>query len=96
MENHSDVSWVVSTPRSPVMAFIGFAAQAKPVWFESAGASALHIHTLPFGFNPGDGCLTGRGVLITPPFVGPFCSNDEAACCYPQTGNGELCLRLGS
>ncbi len=33
-------------------AFVGFAAQAKSVWFESAGASA--VHTLPFGVNPGD------------------------------------------
>ncbi len=51
-----------------------FAAQAKPVWFGSAGASALH--TLPFGFNPVDArdkSLVGRGVLITPPLVGPFC-----------------------
>ncbi len=40
----------------------------------SAGASAPH--TLPFGFNPGDArdmSLIGRGVLILPPFVGPFC-----------------------
>ncbi len=35
-----------------LLAFIGFAAQAKPARFESAGASSLH--TLPFGFNPGD------------------------------------------
>ncbi len=33
-------------------ALIGFAAQAKPVRFENAGASALH--TLAFGFNPVD------------------------------------------
>ncbi len=39
----SDVSWVVSTPESPV---IGFAAQAKPAWFESAGASDLHTPSL--------------------------------------------------
>ncbi len=38
-----DVSWVVSTPESPV---IGCAAQAKPVKFESAGASALHTPSL--------------------------------------------------
>ncbi len=45
MEKHGDVSLVVT--------FIGFAAQAKPVRFESVGASARH--TLPpFGFNPGD------------------------------------------
>ncbi len=54
-EKHGDVSWVVSTPRSPspsAAAFIGFAAQAKPVRFGSAGTSPLH--TLPFGFNQGD------------------------------------------
>ncbi len=48
-------------------------SQAKPVQFESAGASDLHI--LSFGFNPGDARdmnLIGRGVLITQPFVGPF------------------------
>ncbi len=52
----------------------GFVVQAKPVRFESAGAFALH--TLPFGFNPGDArdkSLIRRVVLITPPFVGPFC-----------------------
>ncbi len=42
-------------------AFIGFAAQRKPIRFESAGASALH--TLPFGFNPGDATgMQGIGV----------------------------------
>ncbi len=42
-------------------AFIGFAAQAKLVRFVSAGAFALH--TLPFGFNPGDATWTqGIGV----------------------------------
>ncbi len=48
MENHGDASWVVSTPRpsSGVAAFIGFASQAKPVRFESAGASALHKPSL--------------------------------------------------
>ncbi len=33
--------------------FIDFAAQAKLALLESAGAPALHIHTLPFGLNPG-------------------------------------------
>ncbi len=94
MENYGVVSWVVSTLRSQVPAPLHLLA--KPFQFKSAAESALHIHTLAFGFNPGDGCLTGRGVLITPPIVGPFCSNDEVACRYPQTGNGELCLRLGS
>ncbi len=51
-----------------------FTAQAKPVQFVSAGPPALY--TLPFGFSPVDArdkSLVGRGVLITPPFVGPFC-----------------------
>ncbi len=42
--------------------------------FKSAGASALHIHTLPFGLDPDDATdrsLVGRGVLATLPF-GPF------------------------
>ncbi len=37
-------------PSPGVAAFIGFAAQAKPVRFESAGVSAFHAHT----FNLGD------------------------------------------
>ncbi len=58
---HVDVSWVVSTPRPGVAALIGFTAQAKPVWFGSTGASALH--TLPFGFNQGHATGTqGIGV----------------------------------
>ncbi len=64
-------SWYTAT-------FIGFAAQAKPVHLEGATASARHA--LPFVFNPGDATgdardrsLIGRGVLITPPFVGQFC-----------------------
>ncbi len=48
-------------PSPGVTAFICFAAQAKPIRFESAGAPALH--TLPFGFNPGDATGTqGIGV----------------------------------
>ncbi len=47
-----DFLWLGSTPRSPAPAFIGFAAQAKPDRFVSAGVSALH--TLSFIFNPGD------------------------------------------
>ncbi len=55
---HGDVSWVPS-PR--VAAHIGFAAQVKPARFVRAGAPALH--TLPFGFNPGDATGTqGIGV----------------------------------
>ncbi len=45
--------------------FIGFAAQAKFVVFESAGASALHA--LIFGLNPGgakDRSLLGRSVYF--------------------------------
>ncbi len=68
MENHVNVSWVVSKPRSPVPALLHLLAlQLRPSWlasFESAGASALHI-TLPFGFSPGnarDRGLNGRGV----------------------------------
>ncbi len=71
-EKHGAVSWAAPSPG--VAAFISFVAQAKPVRFESAGASALHTPT--FGFNPGDasdGSLIDRSVLITPPFVGPFC-----------------------
>ncbi len=48
-------------PSPGVAAFIGFAAQTKPAWFESAGASALHIP--PYGFNLGDAAGTqGIGV----------------------------------
>ncbi len=46
-------------------------AQPKLVGLESAGASALHPP--PYKFNPGDRNLTGRGVLTSPPFVGPLC-----------------------
>ncbi len=67
-------------PKSPVPVLLHLLAlQLKPsllVRFVSAGASALHIHTLPFGFDPGgarDRSWIGRGVLTTPPFVGPFC-----------------------
>ncbi len=43
-----------------VAAFRGFAAYAR---LESAGAPALNIHTLPFGFNPGEATGTqGIGV----------------------------------
>ncbi len=42
----------VEVPSPGVAAFIGFAAQAKPVRFESAGAPVLHTITL--GFKPGD------------------------------------------
>ncbi len=65
--------WEVNSPG--VAAFIGFAAQAKPVRFEGAGASTLHT-PLPFGFGPGDArdrSLIDRGELTTPSFVGPFC-----------------------
>ncbi len=39
-------------PSPGIAAFIGFAMQAKPIRFESAGAFALH--TLPIGLNSGD------------------------------------------
>ncbi len=55
-------------PSPGVAAFIGFAVHAKLARFESTEASALHIHTLPFGFNPGDArarSLIGRSVLTT-------------------------------
>ncbi len=48
-------------PSPGVAAFIGFAAEAKPVRFKGAGASALHA--LPFGFNPGDATRT-QGIGI--------------------------------
>ncbi len=51
--------------------FIGIAVQAKPARFESAGASALH--TLTFGFNPGDArdrSLIGKCVLNLLPSPG--------------------------
>ncbi len=54
-------SWHTEVLSPGVVAFIGFAAQAKPVQFESAGEPALH--TFPFGFNPGDATGTqGMGV----------------------------------
>ncbi len=59
-------SYHAEVPSPGVAAFI--------VRFESAGASALP--TLTFVFNPGDArdrSLIDRDVLITPPFVGPFC-----------------------
>ncbi len=62
-ENHGDVSWVVSTPRSPAPAplhLLALQLKAKPVLFESAEASALHTPT-PFGFNPGD--ARDRGLI---------------------------------
>ncbi len=50
-------------PSPDVATFIGFSAQAKPVRFESAGASALKSHT--FGFNPGGATGTkGIGVCL--------------------------------
>ncbi len=45
-------SWHDEALSPGVAAFIRLAAQAKPVWFESAGASALY--TIPFGLNLGD------------------------------------------
>ncbi len=66
-------SYHAEVPSPGVAALIGFAAQAKPVRFESTGASAPH--TLTFVFNPGDArdrSLVDRDVLIPPLFVGQF------------------------
>ncbi len=50
-------------PCPGVAAFIGLPAQAKLARLKSAGAFAIRIHTLPFGFNPGDATGTqGIGV----------------------------------
>ncbi len=72
-ENHGRYHTKVHNPSAA--ALIGFAAQAKPVRFKTAGASAHY--TLPFGFNPGelstDRSLIGRGEMTTPLFIGPFC-----------------------
>ncbi len=60
-ERHGAISWIVSTSKSPVpgvAAFIGFAAQVKPVRFESAGAP------LRFGFNPGDAMSGMQGIGV--------------------------------
>ncbi len=57
-------------PSPGVAAFIGFIVQAKPLRFESAGASALR--TVTFSFNPGDATdmsLIVRGALTK------FCSS---------------------
>ncbi len=52
---------MVMLPSPGVAAVFGFAAQAKLARFMSAGGFALH--TLPFGFNPGDATGTqGIGV----------------------------------
>ncbi len=48
-------------PSLGVAAFIGFAAQAKLARFVSARAPALH--TLSFGFNPGDAMGT-HGIRV--------------------------------
>ncbi len=66
-EKHGDVPGVVSILRSPVLAslyLLAMPAQGKHVWFEIAGASALHT-LIPFGFNLGDArdrSLIGRCV----------------------------------
>ncbi len=72
--NQGDLSCVVSTPRSPVPAsLLSNSSQACPVC-ERRGVRSSHKDSC--GLNPGDARdrgLIGRGVLITPPFVGPFC-----------------------
>ncbi len=45
-------------PNPGFAAFIGFAALARPIRFESAEASAFHI--LPFDFNAADATGTQR------------------------------------
>ncbi len=66
---HGDVSWVGSTPRSPVLASLhSEALQLKPrllARFESAGVSALHTPSHPGDGDARDRILIGRGVLIT-------------------------------
>ncbi len=51
-------------PDTSVAAFSGFAAQAKSIRFEIAGASALHTPSL-FCFNPGDATGT-QGIGVYP------------------------------
>ncbi len=49
-EKHGVIAWVVSKPRSPVPASLYLLAlQLKP-----SLPRASDLHTLPFGFNPGD------------------------------------------
>ncbi len=67
-EKDGDVVWVLNPG---VAALIGFAAQTKLIRFESARASAIHTPPL-FGLTPGDATGT-PGVVITSPFIGPFC-----------------------
>ncbi len=56
IQRHGDVSWVDSTPRSPVPASLCvLALQLKP---KMSGASVLHA--LPFDFNPSDATGTQR------------------------------------
>ncbi len=78
-ENHGNVSWVVRTPKSPIPASLQLLAlYLKP---RLSGLRALqHLLTTPSlliliqirdGGAMGRG-LTGKGVLIIPPLVGPF------------------------
>ncbi len=63
--------WKHTEVSSPgVAAFIGYAAQAKPVRFEDAGASALNTG------DANDRSMLGRGVLTTPTVIGPFCRSE--------------------
>ncbi len=82
-ESHGDVSWVVSTPRSPVpVSMYLLALQLKPSLSGlRAPGRPLFTHP-PFWFesrwrkeDAKDRSLIGRGVLTLPPFVGPFCSS---------------------
>ncbi len=60
-ENHGDVSWVVSTPRSPVPASLHLLALQLKLFLHGLRAP-LFTHSF-FGFNPGDATGTqGIGV----------------------------------
>ncbi len=78
MGNHCDISWVVSTPRSPVPASLRL--MALQVLGLRASECPLFTHP-PCWFysrwrddgDARDRSLIGRCVLTAPPFVGPFC-----------------------
>ncbi len=56
-------SWHTEVPSPGVAAFMGFAAQAKPVQFESAGAFTLHTPSL-FGLNPDYVMARTQGIRV--------------------------------
>ncbi len=71
---HGDVSWVGSTPRSPVPVSLHLLdLQLKP---SLPNLRAPDCPIFLFGLSPGDArdrSLIGRAALTKPPFVGPFC-----------------------